>query len=602
MENRQKLLGLAATLALASCNGGNSVPAAPVGAAASAIAATSANPAASAGRAQLELAVKIPRPSRVPKYVSPSTESLTIYEGSTKLRTFNTTPTTNNCQQSAGATLCRFSMGVFPGTGEVFKIDTFDDKNATGKLLASGSVKQTIVVGRNTIPITLRGIVTSLSVSLVGPNPPAGTASQARVLVTAKDPDGNIIIAPGQYNVNVTLSNSDTSGATKLSQYRVLGPSTIVNLSYDGASLSQAVIGASAPGVAADDVVPAVFTPEPTILGSYQLPHGYHGDSLAPVAIATGPDSNVWFSVCCDPHGIVQMTPSGMMTFYRAGVPPSHNLPNRPIVGLAAGSDGNVWYAAGRNIGSITPTGSVKNYSFSGGGLCIAATALHVVPAAGGGLWISTSCLLSPHLRVAYVTTAGTIKSYSLNTAFASDSGMMVLGHDGNLYFAGEDIKSRMGAIDKAVVSGNAITSDSFARVRGTFSLFGIAQAEDGDFWVTNDGCNPSLIARLHPDASFPASKSDTFKTLAGCARPTGIVAVNGNNLWFADHNYAVVSRIVAAPYPAPPVLRDVPIPTPSTVPGRTWSVTVGPNGDLYFTNLGFGSKGSSSNIIRMAY
>ena len=58
----------------------------------------------------------------------------------------------------------------------------------------------------------------------------------------------------------------------------------------------------------------------------------------------SGADGNLWAAVSNTKFGLVRVSTSGAQTFYEAGKSPSTNLPAIAITGMAAASDGNVWY------------------------------------------------------------------------------------------------------------------------------------------------------------------------------------------------------------------------------------------------------------------
>ena len=96
------------------------------------------------------------------------------------------------------------------------------------------------------------------------------------------------------------------------------------------------------------------------VITEFDLPAGGGG----PYDIVEGPDGNLWYTradvsgPCGSPdsgNAIGRMTPTGSVVEY-----PLPNSDSRPF-GIAAGRDGNLWFAecSGNRIGRITPTGTI---------------------------------------------------------------------------------------------------------------------------------------------------------------------------------------------------------------------------------------------------
>ena len=211
--------------------------------------------------------IKIPKEKKhgiKPKYVSPSTKSMSIASTGGPTTIANLTPSSPGCVQNTNL-VCTVPVAVLPGT-VTFTVSSFDQLNATGNLLSTATVTTTIVANQNNqVLITLNGVVASIDLVLAYPTPPEGTATTIPLTVNAMDADGNIIVGPGGYTGPITLSDSDTSGITTLSTSSVNDPSTQVTVAYTGAMLPScaATFGASASGVAPSAVVDAVLVPAP---------------------------------------------------------------------------------------------------------------------------------------------------------------------------------------------------------------------------------------------------------------------------------------------------------------------------------------------------
>src|SRR5262249_17037210 len=136
------------------------------------------------------------------------------------------------------------------------------------------------------------GAPSTMRMNIVAPNPPAGTAATTAVVVQMIDADGSTIIGP--YAKAVTLSDSDGTGATKLSTTTLTDSESVASLSYSGVIFSSATIQAAAPGLTP---VHATFAPEPTAIAEYPVQGWVNGAGFSPVTlvdIAYGLDGNMW--------------------------------------------------------------------------------------------------------------------------------------------------------------------------------------------------------------------------------------------------------------------------------------------------------------------
>ncbi len=151
---------------------------------------------------------------------------------------------------------------------DTFVVKLYSGVNASGSLLATGTVVKTVVAGvANTFTITTDGVVASLALAVGGAS--VGTAGTPAVTVSALDAAGKTIVAPGGYvdaNGNplaISLADSDST-YTSLSATSVTAPGTAVSLNYNGGDLITATLTASATGI---PPATAIFAPTPNALG-----------------------------------------------------------------------------------------------------------------------------------------------------------------------------------------------------------------------------------------------------------------------------------------------------------------------------------------------
>jgi hypothetical protein len=208
-------------------------------------------------------------------YISAATKGMTLsFKGPEKRReTLGLTHASDSdCRDSNRITTCTFRLQVSTGTYTA-DVAMFDQPPVNGhipttaKLLSTvAQVPFTVKNGKvNRLKFKPAGVVASLAISAL-PSAIAGTAfaSAASFAVTAKDPDGYVIVGP--YQTAVTLTNSDVTGATTIATSgtdvpptgELLSSGDIATLSYNGLAIVPATITASATGATAGT---GTFTP-----------------------------------------------------------------------------------------------------------------------------------------------------------------------------------------------------------------------------------------------------------------------------------------------------------------------------------------------------
>jgi hypothetical protein len=298
--NSKRLVGIVLGGLLCACSGGtlgnqtNPLPGTPPLGASSAGAASNLLPDAS--RTMLEVKLTVPPKTAAADFVSPNTQSIRIKEQQKLIGSFATTRKAKGCKYSSTkGTQCTFLMSAIPGEHRIFTIDTYSRAHDKGQRLADARVIATIRKNKiNNLKLTLNGIVSSIVVGLSEPQPILGTATTMQVVVSAIDASGATIVGAGNYVPSISLSDSDTSGATRLSQTVVKGPSTSVTLAYNGANIANATIDASAAGIPAAHITPGTMRPTSkagvTVSGAaaFSVISDASGDAAAYIPISSG--------------------------------------------------------------------------------------------------------------------------------------------------------------------------------------------------------------------------------------------------------------------------------------------------------------------------
>lgn len=220
-------------------------------------------PAASIANAQNALIAQ--STLRKPQYVSSSTKSITVsINGGTPV-VLNTSAGSPGCTSNTGGDLTCTTIVTAPIGQDIFTEIAYDAINGSGDILSRSTTAQNILSGQtNTVHMVLNGVPASVAIIIQQiPVPVLGQSANFPVIITAKDASGSTIITD-PYVSPITLSDSDTSGATKLSTTTVTSPSEIVTLAYTGATVAGAKISALTNGVAQNQITSATLYPRTT--------------------------------------------------------------------------------------------------------------------------------------------------------------------------------------------------------------------------------------------------------------------------------------------------------------------------------------------------
>lgn len=173
---------------------------------------------------------------------------------------FALTPASNpDCTPVLGETVCSNLVAVAPpGTNDDFTFDMYASNNGTGTPLSiatDNNVEINEGVANQLGTLTLNPVLGSIAMSVSGTYT-AGTSSSGNAInITAKDPSGATIIAPGSYvtsadasdPIGLALSGAGASNFS-LSASSLAGPSNSATLGYNGDD-GAVTVTASATGV-----------------------------------------------------------------------------------------------------------------------------------------------------------------------------------------------------------------------------------------------------------------------------------------------------------------------------------------------------------------
>jgi streptogramin lyase len=352
-----------------------------------------------------------------------------------------------------------------------------------------------------------------------------------------------------------------------------------------------------------------------------------------PYTITTGPDGNLWFTWQSTPayaNGIGvpgaafgRMTPTGSVTEFE--VPTAASEP----LSIVAGPDGNVWiteFQAGK-IARVTRKGVITEFAIpttgghpegitsdpDGGTLWFtdqAANAIGRISTAGtnavefpiptpnsmptgialgpdGNLWF----VEQEGLNVGLISTDGGIQEFPVPTPKGYESSIAA-GPDGNLWFP-ENAHGKIGQLttDGGITEFLIPIPDS--------EPWMVAAGPDGALWMT-DGTNN--IVRVTTAGVFTVYPIPTPN-----AGPVGITAGPDGNVWFTEGAVNKLGRVCAgSPYDgdkssacsdAGAVVNDAGSACTTefgglALGGDPQEIVQGPDGDLWFTELGASKVG----------
>jgi streptogramin lyase len=265
-----------------------------------------------------------------------------------------------------------------------------------------------------------------------------------------------------------------------------------------------------------------------------------------PLGIVKGPDGNLWFTEF-NASQIGRITPSGTVTEFSTGITPFSSP-----TGIVVGPDGNLWFTEfdADQIGRITPSGTVTEFST---GITANSGAAGIVLGPDGNLWF-TEFYAS---QIGRITTSGTVTEFSTGISPDSQPAVITVGPDGNLWFT-EVTGNRIAMI----TTSGTVTEFSPGIMPGS-EFAGIVTGPDGNLWTTEYA--DSRIARITPKGVITE-----FGGLTAASEPAGITVGPDGNLWFPEQANDKIGQLVISTAPIAPV------PTMTTVPTPTGTVTVG--------------------------
>lgn len=249
-----------------------------------------------------------------------------------------------------------------------------------------------------------------------------------------------------------------------------------------------------------------------------------------PIGIAAGPDGNLWFAEEADAIG--RITTSGTVTEFPT--PTTSSAPHY----ITKGPDGNMWFTEhdANKIGRITPAGTIAEYSIP----TADSGPNGIVAGPNGNLWF----VETDANQIGEVTTDGqTFREFPIPTDLSSPWGIAA-GADGNLWFTEEDSDQ----IGKITTSG---TFTEFALPADPDCLSKVPEditaGPDGAMWFSEKACDQ--IGRIPTTATTTSPQITEYLTptngeMGRPSGPKGIVSGPDGDLWFVEETAGQIGRI----------------------------------------------------------
>lgn len=493
--------------------------------------------------------------TRRTRYVSTRTASLAIVvngAGSAALLNLNDPA---SCDASKK---CSISLAAPAGT-DTFVVSAYDGSNGQGNLLSRATVQATIAANTTSIvTAVLSGAASTVTLALSNANPTLHHVLTDTLTVTAKDASGAIIVGPGGFLYPITLTDSDTSGHSSLTNATLNGPGDTTALQYDGGYAS-GTISATAEGVKTPGTLsfsPSIATTETA------LPSGHSASG-----IVVGPDGALWFlslpgaigrittggsisefpvpgwnpvALCAGPDGAIWFTASNSKTLSGAIMRRNDDgtftsYPSVAAQMLVAGPDGNLWAAGGSSLSRITTAGVTTTQTLrDSGGSTIPVDSLAVGP--DGALWMGASGALARYDIGTQTIAVHPVQANLGGTWFPETPQAIVVGPDSRLYF------NAFLLIMSSDVSGNLA---SVLQPIGGIGYSPLTFASDGSLWFSNAATiagNP-LWGRIVGTNEVPLTGSTGMPNVFPPAAGNSMVSGPDGALWYARGT--VIGRMV---------------------------------------------------------
>ena len=454
----------------------------------------------------------------------------------------------------------------------------YDGPSATGNVLATKVLAQTIVLnGTNAISLALDGVVRSIAMTPGTSILPAGAAATVPMTVNALDAQANIIVGPGTYvdvngnalTINLSATQTQptvtapyTAGAATLSASSLTSAGILVTMAYDGKALLSTQFAATVTGGATIAPANATLSLTPTV---YEYPAS--GTNVFAFSIAVGPDKQIWVSLFNQPGVEHFVPPAPGATTLNATEFALPAIGGDQAMGMAAGSDGNMWIASwGFSIFVCSPTGACTRFPMTA-----ADHPDYLVDGHDGIMYINQQYFDGPQRY--------TIATQTYLSDFSTGGGyQMFVGPDGRIWSTG----GQGGCCNvPAIVAVPTLTSvnQSSTRINMDHDTTNIAVGPDGNIWFIQS--SSGIVGHL-------ASLTSTTQTgieihLLPGSGLSAIAAGPDGNMYFTDTTNNAIGRVPTSGTTTSDIT-EYPLPSANAF---LRDLIAGPDGNIWFTESG---------------
>jgi virginiamycin B lyase len=253
------------------------------------------------------------------------------------------------------------------------------------------------------------------------------------------------------------------------------------------------------------------------------------------VAIAVGPDGNLWFTDSSQPPRIGRINTAGEVTMFPAPDPPQGSFFPVTPTDITTGPDGHLYFTdyQGTRIGRVATDGTMTLIPIVPEDLDISVLPAGITTGPDGNLWFADR----GNGAIFRMTPAGAFTPFRTDADTSATA--ITTGPDGALWFTASNIIGR--------ITTAGVVTDEFV-VPGAFAnMTGITTGPDGALWVTSQTTNKLLRVET-------SGEMKEFPLDAG-AQPVAIVTGPDDALWFTEPGVNKIGRLdpaEAAP-PEPP-------------------------------------------------
>jgi len=327
----------------------------------------------------------------------------------------------------------------------------------------------------------------------------------------------------------------------------VLGPAGARSASADAADGTRLTGYAAQPnGIGAVGIVSG---PDGNLWSYLQAPGSAFVDKLSPngvvlsgyaadgavADIAAGPDGDVWYAAVAGPFDnlpeVVSVTPDGRQTSF--ALPAGDGV----LTSVTAGPDGRIWFAAtGGFIGEISGTGAVTQFPIPDQG---DQSIMRLATGSDGALWFTQDLSSSSDdsgwigvSSVGRITTDGAVTLYPL-PSFTGVAGGITLGFDGDVWFT--EWSSSLGASKVFSITPSGAMS-FFIPVQTGGRAGALTRGPDGNMWIV-ENFDTAVGAGVHHQiaAVDPGGDQVAVYQEPGQGEVEGLAAGPDGNIWYTD-------------------------------------------------------------------